>query len=199
MFDRTVLTSLAKRSVCDWTAPHGLEPTETSCRTFREREPMHTLRHYIWPLSSINPGVCRAPRYNCTHHPKTTTKLLDFLASWFYSFSITLPLFNFAMPPLSTIFALTGFFDRWILENRDEGCTESAVDGACWNGHEATVRWLMCDLGQSGSGRAFDYAASAGRLKVKLYISLFSQLACAALYYPIFLSRDNRYVRRKLV
>lgn len=57
---------------------------------------------------------------------------------------------------------------RWLLENRDEGCTESAVDGACWNGHEATVRWLICEWRQAGSERALDYAASTGRLEVKL-------------------------------
>jgi len=55
---------------------------------------------------------------------------------------------------------------RWLLENRDEGCTESAVDGACWNGHEPTVRWLMCEWGQAGSERSLDYAASTGRLEV---------------------------------
>lgn len=57
-------------------------------------------------------------------------------------------------------------FLRWLLENRDEGCTESAVDGACWNGHEGTVRWLMCERRQAGSERALDYAASTGRLEV---------------------------------
>lgn len=56
---------------------------------------------------------------------------------------------------------------RWLLENRDEGCTESAVDGACWNGHEETVRWLMCEWRQAGSKRALDYAASTGWLEVQ--------------------------------
>ena len=58
---------------------------------------------------------------------------------------------------------------RWLLENREEGCTESAVDGACWNGHEETVRWLVCEWGQSGTERALDYAASTGRLEVQQY------------------------------
>lgn len=56
---------------------------------------------------------------------------------------------------------------RWLLENREEGCTESAVDGACWNGHEEMVRWLVCDWGQSGTEHALDYAASTGRLEVQ--------------------------------
>lgn len=55
---------------------------------------------------------------------------------------------------------------RWLLENRDEGCTESAVDGACWNGHETVVHWLVCEWGQVGTERSLDYAASTGRLEV---------------------------------
>lgn len=62
---------------------------------------------------------------------------------------------------------MLSFEFRWLLENRDEGCTESAVDGACWNGHEAMVRWLMCEWRQAGSERAIDYAASTGRLEVE--------------------------------
>lgn len=64
---------------------------------------------------------------------------------------------------LATIILLVG---RWLLNNRQEGCTESAIDGACWNGHSETVEWLVNDWGQEISERALDYAASTGRLEV---------------------------------
>lgn len=75
--------------------------------------------------------------------------------------------FSCSSTTTTTLTALSGAErSRWLLENREEGCTESAVDGACWNGHETIVRWLVDSRGREGSERALDYAASTGRLEV---------------------------------
>lgn len=65
---------------------------------------------------------------------------------------------------------------RWLLQQRGEGCTVTAVDDACWNGHEDVVRCLMCEFEETGSHRAMDYAASTGRLEVHT-ASLSAELA----------------------
>lgn len=69
--------------------------------------------------------------------------------------------------PLYDLFTPKYLPFRWLLEARTEGCTDAAVDGACWNGHENVVRWLMCEGGETGSERALDYAASTGRIEVR--------------------------------
>ncbi|EGZ14440.1 hypothetical protein PHYSODRAFT_332827 [Phytophthora sojae] len=55
---------------------------------------------------------------------------------------------------------------RWLSENRSEGCTSAAMDGAAGNGHLEVVQWLHSNTQAGCTTIAMDSAAQNGHLKV---------------------------------
>lgn len=55
---------------------------------------------------------------------------------------------------------------KWLHENRSEGCSTAAIEGAARNGYLDVVKWLSVNLQKHFSSRAIVCAATEGHLKV---------------------------------